>query len=60
MYIEDAQEIHEKVVTSVRETTSTTSGGKKSDTFLSNKSKVTGVHDVLSRMKNEGVYHDEI
>ncbi|KAK9752686.1 Smoothelin cytoskeleton protein [Popillia japonica] len=49
----DAQEIHEKVVTSVRETTSTTSGGKKSDTFLSNKSKVTGVHDVLSRMKNE-------
>lgn len=33
---------------------STTKAGSFSETFLTNKSKVTGVQDVINRMKNEG------
>ncbi|KRT85397.1 hypothetical protein AMK59_390, partial [Oryctes borbonicus] len=54
------QDVHEETVTTVEtRTRSTTSGGKKADTFLSNRSKVTGVQDVLTRMRNEAEIEDD-
>ncbi|GJQ80131.1 hypothetical protein Trydic_g19411, partial [Trypoxylus dichotomus] len=51
------QDVREETVTTVE--TRTTSSGKKGETFLTNRSKVTGVQDVLSRMRNEAEIEDD-
>lgn len=37
-------------------TTTTVRSSERTDTFLSNREKVTDLQDVITRMKNEGVY----
>lgn len=52
IYSKAPQERHRKTISTVQTTTS--EGQQDTNTFLTDRSKVTGVQDVIYRMKNEG------